>query len=727
MGKDLAMGYNRNLRCHAPTQALCLEPMSEPSTATAALPRAYQDDALLRLIADSVPALMAYYELPRLQCRFANQGYAAYNGHSTQSILGLTVEQAIGSRAWEAIRPHVDRCMRGERVKYTREQTLPSGESRMIEVNLIPHFEGQADPVGAFVLINDITERWRAESMVRQSEERMRKFSEATDEAIVFHRDGIIIDGNEALTRLTGYPLHEVLGLSIFSFIHPEYRSIALEYTRSGSEHPYEVAITHKDGHNIPVEVVGKTMPQLHGDYRIVVARDISARKKVEEREAFLALHDALTELPNRRHLMEQLERQIAQAQQANRHLAVLFIDLDHFKTVNDSLGHHAGDQLLCEVAHRFTRCVRSADIVARLGGDEFVIVLTDIHHADEAALVADKLLQAMQSVFPLEHVPVTVSPSIGISLFPEDGTRSEVLLRCADAAMYHAKESGRGNRQFFQPGMDGSAMQVLQQERQLREAIATGAFVLHYQPQVSLHDGSLQALEALVRWQHPERGLVGPDDFIGFAESRGLITPIGRWVMLEACRQLKAWQDQGLAPVPVSVNLSALEFRQRDMATEVAAVLRQTGLEPRFLEVELTETVLMQDAEQVLLTLQALRTLGVGVSIDDFGTGYSSLNYLKRYPLNKLKIDRSFVTDTPDNADDVAIVTAIVQMGHSLQLRTVAEGVETPAQQELLRQLGCDMVQGFLVSRPLDAQQTLEWLSRPQSAVTSDAPGRGQ
>jgi diguanylate cyclase (GGDEF)-like protein/PAS domain S-box-containing protein len=305
--------------------------------------------------------------------------------------------------------------------------------------------------VGAFVLINDITERWRAESMVRQSEERMRKFSEATDEAIVFHRDGIIIDGNEALTRLTGYPLHEVLGLSIFSFIHPEYRSIALEYTRSGSEHPYEVAITHKDGHNIPVEVVGKTMPQLHGDYRIVVARDISARKKVEEREAFLALHDALTELPNRRHLMEQLERQIAQAQQANRHLAVLFIDLDHFKTVNDSLGHHAGDQLLCEVAHRFTRCVRSADIVARLGGDEFVIVLTDIHHADEAALVADKLLQAMQSVFPLEHVPVTVSPSIGISLFPEDGTRGDVLLRCADAAMPR-QGSGRGNRQFYSP-----------------------------------------------------------------------------------------------------------------------------------------------------------------------------------------------------------------------------------------------------------------------------------
>ena len=429
-------------------------------------------DALLRLIADSVPALMAYYDLPGLRCQFANQGYAAYNGHSTQSILGLTVEEAIGTRAWEAIHPHVDRCMVGERVKYTREQTLPNSEIRIIEVNLIPHFEGRTDPVGAFVLINDITERWRAESMVRQSEERMRKFSEATDEAIVFHRDGIIIDGNEALTRLTGYPLHEVLGLSIFSFIHPEYRSIALEYTRSGSEHPYEVAITHKDGHNIPVEVVGKTMPQLHGDYRIVVARDISARKKVEEREAFLALHDALTELPNRRHLMEQLERQIAQAQQANRHLAVLFIDLDHFKTVNDSLGHHAGDQLLCEVAHRFTRCVRSADIVARLGGDEFVVILNEVGSTDDVVLVAEKILAVLDPVMRVEGHTLHVTPSIGISVCPDDGWDLVQLMKNADTAMYHAKAAGRNNFQFFDQKMNDAAVDRLKIEHALRLAL---------------------------------------------------------------------------------------------------------------------------------------------------------------------------------------------------------------------------------------------------------------
>ena len=540
----------------------------------------------------------------------------------------------------------------------------------------------------------------------------MRKFAEATDEAIVFHRNGIIIDGNEALQRLTGFTLPEVLNQSIFSFITPEWRSVALEYTRSGREDPYEVTITHKDGHTIPVEAVGKTMPLQHADYRIVVLHDLTARMKAKEREAFIALHDPLTNLPNRHHLLERLDTLLAQANRRQGHAAVLFIDLDHFKTINDSLGHHAGDQLLCDVAARITQCVRDTDVVARLGGDQFVVVLTNIHTPDDAALVADKLLESMRGVFTLDHQPVTISPSIGISLFPDDGPTGDVLLRCADAAMYHAKENGRGNRQFFLPGMDGRAMEVLQQERLLREAIAQQAFVLHYQPQVSLQDGSLQGFEALVRWKHPERGLVGPDEFIGFAESRGLIAPIGRWVMHEACRQLRDWQDEGLAPVPIAVNLSALEFRQRDLVGEIAAVLQATGLPARFLEIELTESVLMHQTGPVLDTLNALKALGVGVSVDDFGTGYSSLSYLKRYPIDKLKIDRSFVMDAPDDADDVAIVTAIIQMGHSLQLRTVAEGVETPAQMELLRQLGCDLVQGFLISAPMDAEATHRWLA---------------
>eukprot|EP01037_Dinobryon_pediforme_P003113 gene3114-biopygen1932 len=670
-------------------------------------------DSLLRLIADSVPALMAYYDLPGLRCQFANQGYAAYNGHSTESILGLTVQEAIGDKAWQAIQPYVERCSHGERVKYTREQTLPNGEVRMIEVNLIPHFGNAGLQLGSFVLITDITERWRAEREVRQSEERMRKFTEATDEAIVFHRDGIITDGNEALYRLTGFALHEVLGLSIFNFISPEWRATALEYTRSGREDPYEVTIRHKDGHPIPVEVVGKTMPLHHADYRIVVVRDITARKQAQEREAFIALHDPLTQLPNRHFLMEQLSQVLSLARRRHGRVAVLFMNLDHFKTVNDSLGHHAGDQLLCNVAERLRQGVRDADVVARIGGDEFVVVLTDVQTPDDAAMVADKLLEAMHGVFTVDQLPLTISPSIGISLYPDHGGSADMLLRCADAAMQHAKDSGRGNRQFYATSMEASALDVLHQERLLRDAIARNDFVLHYQPQICLVDGSLQGLEALVRWRHPERGLVGPDEFITFSESRGLITPIGRWVMREACRQLKAWQDQGLAKVPVAVNLSALEFRQRDVAAEIAAVLQETGLAPQYLEIELTESVLMHQTGQTLNTLHAVKALGVGISIDDFGTGYSSLAYLKRYPIDKLKIDRSFVTDTPGSADDVAIVTAIIQMARSLQLKTVAEGVETQGQIALLKELGCDVIQGFVVSVPMDALATGSWLER--------------
>lgn len=674
------------------------------------------NDALLRLIADSVPALMAYYDLPELRCRFANQGYAAYNGHSAESIRGLTVKEAIGERAWNAIEPHVLRCMRGEHVKYTREQTLPSGEARVIEVNLIPHVGPAQQQMGAFVLITDITERWRAERQVRQSEERMRKFTEATEEAIVFHRDGIITDGNEALTRLTGFALSEVVGLSIFSFISPEWRGVALDYTRQGREDPYEVTIRHKDGHPIPVEVVGKTMPMNHADYRIVVVRDITARKEAEQREAFIALHDPLTQLPNRHFLMEQLSQVLSLVRRRRGHAAVLFVNLDHFKTVNDSLGHHAGDQLLCQVADRLRQNVRDADVVARLGSDEFVVVLTDAAGDHDAGTVADKLLQAMHSPFTVDALPLTISPSIGIALFPEHAATPDALLRCADAAMHHAKDNGRGHRQLYGPGMEASATDVLQQERLLREAIAHNGFVLHFQPQVRLADGSLQGFEALVRWRHPERGLVGPAEFIPFCESRGLITPIGRWVLREACRQLKAWQDEGLAQVPVAVNLSALEFRQRDVGSEIAAVLLETGLAPQYLEVELTESVLMHHSGQTLETLNALKALGIGISIDDFGTGYSSLAYLKRYPIDKLKIDQSFVADTPGNADDVAIVTAVIQMARSLQIKAVAEGVETQEQLDLLTRLGCELVQGYAVAMPQDAPSILRWLQERSS-----------
>lgn len=669
---------------------------------------------LIGAIADAIPALIAYYSVPDLRCRYANRAYAEYTGHTAESILGLSVQETLGATTWEGIRHDVERAARGQRVKYHREHTLSTGETRMFEVQLIPHRDPATQvQLGSHTFIIDITERWKAERTMRDSEERMRKFSEATQEAIVFHHDGVITDGNEALIRLTGYPLHELAGRSIFSFISPEWRAHAQEYTRAGREHPYEVTVRHRDGHIIPVEVTGKTLPTERAGYRVVVVRDITARKQAQAREAFMALHDPLTQLPNRHFLMEQLAQVLAQARRRRGRAAVLFLNLDHFKTVNDSLGHLAGDRLLCDVGERLRAGVRDADIVARVGGDEFVVVLTDVADAQGAAAVADQLLAAMNDLFTFEQTSLSLSHSIGISMFPDHANAADVLLRCADAAMHHAKDSGRGHRQFYDPGMDGGALDALHKERLLRQAIAGGGFALHYQPQMQLQGDALLGLEALVRWVHPERGLVGPGEFIEFAESRGLIAHIGRWVMREACRQLRQWQDMGLAMVPVAINLSAIEFRQRDVAAEIASVLQETGLEPRYLEIELTESVLMHHTGQVLDTLMALKALGVGVSIDDFGTGYSSLAYLKRYPIDKLKIDRSFVMDTPGNAEDVAIVTAIIQMAHNLQLKTVAEGVETGPQVELLGRLGCDSIQGYVVSPPMAADAALQWLRK--------------
>ena len=668
--------------------------------------------SMLRLIADSVPALMAYFEVDSFVCRFANQRYASYNGQTTQSILGKTVSQVIGEATWATIEPYVNRAVRGEQVQYVRAQALPSGAQSMLEVNLIPHFNDAGTQLGVFVLINDITHHWQAERLVRESEERMRKFAEATTEAIVFHRGGIIVDGNDALERLTGYPLAQLLGRNTQDFLAPRFRALSAAYLARGDEYLYEAVGLHHDGHEVPVEIIGKSMPQHGQNYRIAVLRDISARRTAQQREAFLERHDPLTQLPNRHYLMEQLQATVEQARRTRTQLAVLFIDLDHFKTVNDSLGHQAGDQLLCEMARRLRAAVRPQDLVARLGGDKFVAVLAPLQDMGEAGAIANMLRLAMCEPITVDGVPLSLSPSIGISLYPGDGSDSAELLRHADAAMYHAKASGRDNCQFYTPILVGSATEILLHERQLREAIAQQDFVLHYQPQVRLSDGALVGLEALVRWQHPERGLVGPDNFIGLAELRGLITPIGRWVLHEACRQLKAWQDLGLAMVPIAVNLSALEFRQRDVAADIAAVLEATGLEPRFLDIELTESVLMHHSQQGLDKLKALKALGVGLTIDDFGTGYSSLAYLKRYPIDKLKIDRSFVKDTPGSADDVAIVTAIVQMGHSLQLHTVAEGIETEAQLALLRRLGCDSGQGHGISPPLPATQAQTWLA---------------
>jgi diguanylate cyclase (GGDEF)-like protein len=386
--------------------------------------------------------------------------------------------------------------------------------------------------------------------------------------------------------------------------------------------------------------------------------------------------------------------------------LAVLFLDLDRFKHINDSVGHVVGDRLLQSVSRRLFTCVRSSDTVSRQGGDEFVILLWEVRHAQDAAITADKVLLALRAPHHIDQHELHITGSIGIVTYPDDGVDSETLMKKADFAMYHAKETGRDNYQFFKSEMNVRAIERQSLEDSLRHAIERRELSLHYQPKMNRASGEIIGVEALIRWNHPQRGLVAPVQFIAIAEECGLIVPIGRWVLGEACRQARAWQLAGLPPTCVAVNISAVEIRAPDFVSGLREILAKTGLEPRFLELELTETVLMEDSRSVADVLRELKNIGVLLALDDFGTGYSSLSYLKRFPIDALKIDQSFVRDLTTDADDASIVTAVIGMGKSLHMRVVAEGVETREQLEILQQHGCPQGQGYFFSRPVPAKE---------------------
>jgi len=660
---------------------------------------------LLRTLADNVPAMIAYFEPRQLRCVFANKRYAEANVWSVEAIIGKTAREAIGEEAWRSIEPQVQRVLGGEEVEYVRPLVLPDGEQRVIEVHLIPHFDEQAQMLGAFVLITDITRHRLAERALRDSEERMRKFAAATNEGIVFHRNSVITDVNEALLAITGYAREEFIGHGILEFVAPQWQQTASSYMHQGREDIYEAEVLHKKGYNIAVELVGKTLRFGDESYRLVVVRDITARKHAEARIQYMAHHDMLTGLPNRAYLIERLTTILALARRHGTLVAIMFIDLDNFKTVNDSLGHQTGDSLLKAVAARIKVVLREADMVSRLGGDEFLAILADFTAPEDAAKVAAKLLQVIAAPIELEGHEVCANASIGISVFPRDGDNADDLIRHADAAMYSAKELGRGQYRFYAPGAADAAGEALAQESRLREAVRHGEFVLHYQPQLRVGDLRLTGIEALVRWRHPQRGLIDPAEFIEFADTRGLIDDIGQYVLREACRQNRAWQTAGHAALPISVNVSAIQFHRGDLVADVKRVLEETGLEGRYLELELTESLLM-DRDIVGNALAGLRALGVKIAIDDFGTGYSSLSYLKRYPIDKLKIDRSFIDDLGTDADDRAIAVAIINLAKTLKLSALAEGVERQEQLDFLRAHGCDEFQGYLAGAPLPAEE---------------------
>ena len=432
-----------------------------------------------------------------------------------------------------------------------------------------------------------------------------------------------------------------------------------------------------------------------------------------------LAQHDSLTDLPNRMLLNDRLQQAITMARRHGYRIAVLFLDLDRFKHINDSLGHVVGDQLLQAVAVRLERCVRESDTVGRQGGDEFVVVLSELEAAENAGISAAKLLAALTLPYHIGSHDIIVPVSIGVSIYPDDGEDAETLIKNADTAMYHAKENGRNNYQFFKQEMNIRASERQFIESGLRVALERKEFSLHYQPKVDLGTGAITGVEALLRWKHPERGFIPPAQFVPIAEDTGLILPIGHWVLSEACRQSREWIDAGFAPVPMAVNISAVEFRSKDFVENVRAILKKSGLDPRCLELELTESVLMKHAESTVSMLKALKEIGVQLTVDDFGTGYSSLSYLRQFPIDALKVDQSFVHEISSRTDDAAIVSAVISMGNSLKKRVIAEGVETREQLDFLTAEGCEEAQGYYFNRPMVANQFAKLLEAGVSHMT--------
>ena len=573
--------------------------------------------------------------------------------------------------------------------------------------------------------LNDVTAQRRAEEELRLA---ATVFDNSVEAIMITDAQRRILSVNKAFTDLTGFQSTMVVGQTpamLSSSRHglAHYDAIWREAAEKGSWQG-EIWQRRRDGTEFPEWLsigVVKDRANTLSNF-VAVFSDITERKANEARIAFLAHHDPLTALPNRTLFHDRLEQALARAERNETVVALLFLDLDRFKTINDSLGHQAGDRLLQAVAERLQHCVRDTDTICRQGGDEFIIVLPEVADTEVPARVAEKILRRLSEPFEVDGHVLGTSFSIGIAVYPDDGRHADVLMKNADTAMYHAKENGRNTYRFFTEAMNANALERLQVENQLRAALERNELVLHFQPQVDLASGAIVGGEALLRWESAVLGFVPPGRFIPIAEESGLIVPIGRWVLREACQLAMGWYARGVRGVTVAVNISALQFRRDDIVRNVRDVLTETGLPPEYLELELTESLLMEHAEEVLETVQQLKNLGVRLSIDDFGTGYSSLSYLKRFAVDRLKIDQGFVRDMVDDPDDAAIVRAIIQLGRSLKLDVIAEGAESRTQVDFLIREGCREAQGYFFCPPVAGDVFMNMLARGQASAGQEA-----
>ncbi len=672
--------------------------------------------ARFKLLADYLPAWIALYDAKTQVCLFANRGYAEAFGLTEAAILGKTFAEIIGPEAAALVQPAVDRVL-AERVAVSYERELPEadGTPRWIEVHLIPQLGEDGEPVASCVLINDITKHRLAERQVRESQARLDKFMQATVEGILFHKDGITTDVNPPCCELVGFTLEEMVGRHVLSFIAPDELPKVKEVMRLGKELRYETAVTHKDGTRIPVEFIVRTLERDGEKLRMTIVRDIRDRLASEARIQHLAHHDGLTGLLNRGAFMERMALLMKRAERKGEMLALLFIDLDNFKRVNDSLGHLEGDQVLTTVSERIIGALRGSDLVGRFGGDEFVVLLSDLESRADIVVVLEALLSVVEVPVKADGRALSVTPSIGVAVYPDDGRQADELIQHADTAMYRAKARGRATYQFFEPALAETALRDLVLEAELAQGLTRNEFELFFQPQVEATTGQLSGAEALLRWRHPQRGLLAPDAFIFVAERHRLMLALGEWVLREAAATARRWREKGITnghgPMRIAVNLSRMQFHLDGFADTVKKVLVDSGAQGQWLELELTERMLIDDIEHAPATLTQLRALGLTVSVDDFGTGYTSLAHLTELPLDKLKIDQSFVARLPDDVGAQAITRAIVQMAVGLGLTVTAEGVRTAAQWQLLASWGCQQFQGELVGAPMPASEFEAWV----------------
>jgi diguanylate cyclase (GGDEF)-like protein/PAS domain S-box-containing protein len=627
------------------------------------------------------------------------------------SEVGLALQAADQEKSGRVIRDLAAR---------RRDGSLYHLDLSVSEIN----FDGHPSYIG---IMRDISERKRSEKELGLATKIFENIGEAT---VVTDAENNIVSVNPAFTEITGYAAKEVIGKNpriMGSGRHDKefFRSMWAAILDTGHWQG-EIWDRRKNGDIYPKWLsISVVRDKPGGQIRnyIAIFSDITERKEAEKRIQFMAHYDALTGLPNRILLHDRLAHDISHAARSHKQVALLFLDLDRFKTINDSLGHNVGDLLLQSVAERLKECLRSGDTVARLGGDEFVVILPDLQEADYAATVARKILECVAAPHAVGGHELSTTASIGISVYPHDGSDRETLVKNADIAMYKSKEAGRNNYLFFTEEMNDRAEERLAMENSLRHALEREEFMLYFQPQVNSATGRIIGAEALIRWRHPSLGMVMPGTFIPIAEESGLIVAIGEWVLREACRQNRAWQMAGLPAVPVAVNLSAVQFRQKNLVEIVADTLRQTGLAPRHLELEITESSIIQNVETAINTLHELKAMGVLISIDDFGTGYSNLGYLKRFPIDKLKIDQSFVRDLTTSPDDATIVRLVINMAKSLQLKVIAEGVETREQLDFLSEHQCEEAQGYYFSRPVPEEDFKLMLKAAPARIRQIAP----